>query len=224
MFLTVCLPHGWLMVRVAIKAQQYQKPIVCIHAVIRVRPLITDKHLLLVMTLIALCCTRQSQARNIDRCAPEVWFWPWPRPLTLEHGNSDAKTRFFNFGILPWPLTYDPYQWCANPGISNPNPDPNPGTLNPNPAESESTPFFLNPNPNPNPTALNPNPDSNPAGQRMPQEAARRVWLYKGYWLQMWHDSFVLLANEHELRKSNPSNISMLVFQDVKVGFPISFR
>ncbi len=52
-------------------------------------------------------------------------------------------------------------QWCANPGISNPNPDPNPGTSNPNPAESESTPIFLNPNPNP--TASNPNPDSNPA-------------------------------------------------------------
>ncbi len=50
------------------------------------------------------------------------------------------------------------HQWCANPGISNPNPDPNPDTSNP--AESEYTPFFLNPNPKP--TALHPNPDSNP--------------------------------------------------------------
>ncbi len=39
----------------------------------------TDKHLRLVMTLISLCCTRQSRAPNIDRCALEIW----PRPLTL---------------------------------------------------------------------------------------------------------------------------------------------
>ena len=32
----------------------------------------TDKHLRLVMTPIALYCTRQSRAPNIDRCAPEV--------------------------------------------------------------------------------------------------------------------------------------------------------
>ncbi len=32
----------------------------------------TDKHLGLVMTLIAFCCTRQSRAPNIDRCAPET--------------------------------------------------------------------------------------------------------------------------------------------------------
>ncbi len=32
----------------------------------------TDKHLRLVMTCIALCCTRQSRAPNIDRCAPEI--------------------------------------------------------------------------------------------------------------------------------------------------------
>ncbi len=31
----------------------------------------TDKYLGLVMTLVALCCTRQSRAPNIDRCAPE---------------------------------------------------------------------------------------------------------------------------------------------------------
>ncbi len=57
-------------------------------------------------------------------------------------------------------FTRDLMQWCANPGISNP--DPNPGVSNPNPHKSESTSFFLNPNPNLNPTASNPNPDSNP--------------------------------------------------------------
>ena len=43
----------------------------------------TDKHLRLVMTFIALCCTRQSWAPNIDCCVPEIWPWHWPRPLTL---------------------------------------------------------------------------------------------------------------------------------------------
>ncbi len=32
----------------------------------------TDKHLKLVMALIALCCTRQSRATNIDRCMQEI--------------------------------------------------------------------------------------------------------------------------------------------------------
>ncbi len=31
----------------------------------------TDKHLRQVMTAIALCCTRQSKAPNIDHCTPE---------------------------------------------------------------------------------------------------------------------------------------------------------
>ncbi len=68
-----------------------------------------DKHLRLIITPIALCCTRQSCAPNIDCCTPEIWLltlthdlnpglWPWPRPLTL---NSD------DFGIWPWPLSYD---------------------------------------------------------------------------------------------------------------------
>ncbi len=32
----------------------------------------TDEHLRLVMTMIALCCTRQSQAPNIDCCMPKI--------------------------------------------------------------------------------------------------------------------------------------------------------
>ena len=46
-----------------------------IRAIIRICPLIrhTDKHLRLVMTLIALCCTRQSRGPNIDRCMPQRW-------------------------------------------------------------------------------------------------------------------------------------------------------
>ncbi len=81
----------------------------------------TDKHLRLVITLTVLCCTRQSRAPNIDRCAPEIWPWPltlthdlWPWPLTLtltlRQGKSDVKTRFFAFDLDLWPmtLTYNP--------------------------------------------------------------------------------------------------------------------
>ncbi len=50
----------------------------------------TDKHLRLVVTLIALCCTRQSRAPNIDRCAPEIW--PWPMILTPTF-DFDLKAR-----------------------------------------------------------------------------------------------------------------------------------
>ncbi len=77
------------------------------------------------MTPIALFCTRQSRAPNIDRCAPESWpwtltlthdldpdLWPWPRPLTLtlQQGNSGCKTRFLTFDLELWPttLTYNP--------------------------------------------------------------------------------------------------------------------
>ncbi len=85
--------------------------------------LMSDKHLRLVMTPIALNCTRQSRAPNIDRCVPENWplpltltrdldIWPWPRPLTftLKQGNSDVKTRFLAFDLELWPttLTYNP--------------------------------------------------------------------------------------------------------------------
>ena len=45
----------------------------------------TDKHLRLVITLIALCCTRQRQAHNINRCVPEIWPWPW------EHWRTDRR-------------------------------------------------------------------------------------------------------------------------------------
>ncbi len=75
------------------------------------------------MAPIALNCTRQSRAPNIDTCAPENWpwpltlthdldIWPWPRPLTLtlKQGNSDVKTRFLAFDLDLWPttLTYNP--------------------------------------------------------------------------------------------------------------------
>ncbi len=48
----------------------------------------TDKHLRLVMTLIALCCTRQSRAPNIDLISTacqriDLNLWPWPWHLTL---------------------------------------------------------------------------------------------------------------------------------------------
>ncbi len=43
----------------------------------------TDNNLGLVMLLMALHCTRQSRAHNIDHCAPENW--PWPLPVTLTH-------------------------------------------------------------------------------------------------------------------------------------------
>ncbi len=72
----------------------------------------TDQHLKLVMTLIALWCTQQSRAPNIDRCVPEIWPWPWfltwHRPLTLtliKPGNSDVKTGFLAFDLRPMTLT-----------------------------------------------------------------------------------------------------------------------
>ncbi len=83
----------------------------------------TEKHLRLVMTLIALCRTLQSRAPNIECCASKIWPWPWPLTLTptwpwpltlnptwpwlftltLKQGNSDVKTWFFI--IWHWPST-----------------------------------------------------------------------------------------------------------------------
>ena len=59
----------------------------------------TDKYLRLVMTLIALCCTRQSWAPNVDHCAPEIW--PWPVTLTT------------TFDLWPWPTiqAYSGSRW-----------------------------------------------------------------------------------------------------------------
>ncbi len=76
----------------------------------------THKHLGLEMTLIALCCTRQSRAPTIDRCAPGIDFdlLPWPviltLTLTLKWGNSDVNTQFLSFDLDLWPttLTYNP--------------------------------------------------------------------------------------------------------------------
>ena len=36
----------------------------------------TYNHLRLGMVVVALCCTQQSRAPNIDRCAPEIRPWP----------------------------------------------------------------------------------------------------------------------------------------------------
>ncbi len=50
-----------------------------------------DKHLRLVMTLIALCCTRQSSPLTltlIHDLDPDIWPWPQPLTLTLKQGND----------------------------------------------------------------------------------------------------------------------------------------
>ncbi len=70
----------------------------------------TDNHLGLVMVVVALYCTRQSRALNIDRCAPEIWPWLRPLTLTLRQCNSDVKTWFLALDLDNWPttLTYNP--------------------------------------------------------------------------------------------------------------------
>ena len=70
----------------------------------------TDKHLRLVMTLIALFCIRQSRAHKISTAVCQkidLDLWPWPQrlTLTLKEGNSDVKNTIF--GIWPWLLTFD---------------------------------------------------------------------------------------------------------------------
>ncbi len=77
----------------------------------------TEKHLSLV---IGACCTQQSRASSINRCAPEIWhwpltlthdidldLWPWPQPLTLtlKQANSHVKTQFWAFDLDLWPTT-----------------------------------------------------------------------------------------------------------------------
>ncbi len=69
----------------------------------------TDKHLTLVMTPNALCCTRQSRTRNIDRCAPENRPWPvtLTRPLTLTTIAVTVMSKHYfwhlTFDLQPWP-------------------------------------------------------------------------------------------------------------------------
>ena len=48
----------------------------------------------LVYCSLQICCTRQSRALNIDRCAPEIQSWPlpWPLPLTPTF-DLDLKVR-----------------------------------------------------------------------------------------------------------------------------------
>ncbi len=59
------------------------------------------------MIPIALCCTRQSRAPNIDRCTPESW--PWPLTLTptfdLKARQQWCKTHFLAYDLDPWPTT-----------------------------------------------------------------------------------------------------------------------
>ncbi len=67
----------------------------------------THNHL--VMVVVALCCTRQSRAPNIDRCAPEIW--PWPQTLTL--------TFDLDPDLWPWPQikVIGDKQWNKNTSI-----------------------------------------------------------------------------------------------------------
>ncbi len=67
----------------------------------------TDKHPRLVMTLNALCCTRQTEPLiSTVACQKfELDLWPWPliSTLTLKQGKSDVKTRFLEFDLELWP-------------------------------------------------------------------------------------------------------------------------
>ncbi len=68
------------------------------------------------LTLIALSCSQQSRAPNIECCMPEIWLWPWPWPLTFtptldidfKQGKSHVKRRFLAFDLdqRPTTLTY----------------------------------------------------------------------------------------------------------------------
>ena len=79
----------------------------------------TDKYLRLVITPIALCCTQQSRAPNIDRCTPEIWpltltptfdldpdLWRWPQGRV----TVMSKHNCFAFDLDFWSttLTYNP--------------------------------------------------------------------------------------------------------------------
>ncbi len=74
----------------------------------------THRHLSLVITLVALCCTWQGRTPNIDRCAPKFDLDPdldpWPLTSTLTQSNSEVKTRFLVFDLDLWPMTlaYNP--------------------------------------------------------------------------------------------------------------------
>ncbi len=56
--------------------------------------MITDKHLRLVMTLIALCCTWKSRAPNIDRCVPRNLTETFDRETADKQANKqmDGQT------------------------------------------------------------------------------------------------------------------------------------
>ena len=65
----------------------------------------TDKHGRLVMKVVVLCSTRQSQAPNIDRCAPKNSTLthdldPWPLTLTFK-ATCVVETRFLAFDLDP---------------------------------------------------------------------------------------------------------------------------
>ncbi len=86
----------------------------------------TDKHIGLVMTPIALFCTRQNRAPNIDRYAPEIWPLPRPLTLTLKQDNSDVKTRFWHLT-----LTLDLQHWPTIPAYSRSRSTPMPKNQGP---------------------------------------------------------------------------------------------
>ncbi len=79
-----------------------------------VKTLLCSKH-----TVIALCCTWQSRAPNIDHCAPENWCCPVnltndldpdffnldpTLTFTLKQGNSDVK-MILALDLELWPTT-----------------------------------------------------------------------------------------------------------------------
>ncbi len=72
--------------------------------------------------IICLCCTRQSRAPSIDRCAQtfdlDIDLWHWP--LHLKQGKSDVKTQFLAFDLDLWPTTL-----TYNPSLAKVKVDPN---------------------------------------------------------------------------------------------------
>ncbi len=79
----------------------FAKPIDRIREISRTRPTFTDiLHYILRLVIvffasnltiiIRVCCTRQSRAPDIDRCAPNIW--PWPATFDLENKQTDNLT------------------------------------------------------------------------------------------------------------------------------------
>ncbi len=104
------------------------KPIDRIRTIIRIRPMITDTHFELVMSLLysklaVLLFAALGKAEPLISTAARQKFdfdlLPWPMtltstfdldlwPLTLKQCNIYAQTRFFIFDLRPTTLTYIP--------------------------------------------------------------------------------------------------------------------